>query len=102
MKVIIIDEISMGSNDLVLHIHLRLIETFTRPNNTPFAGITVIPVGDFLQLLPVRTPFAGITVIPVGDFLQLLPVRTRPVYAEYNNSRQNLDLLWDIFEIAVC
>ena len=38
--------------------------------------------------------------IAVGDFLQLPSVRVRPVYAEYNNSLQNLDALWDIFEVA--
>ena len=45
-------------------------------------------------------PFAGITVIAVGDFLQLPPVRTRPVYAEYKNTWHNLDSLWGLSEIA--
>ena len=69
----------MVSNDLLLHIHLRLVEICACPNNTPFAEITVIAV---------------------GNFLQLPPVRARPVYAEYNNSWQNLDPLWETFEIA--
>ena len=38
--------------------------------------------------------------IAVGDFLQLPSVRARPLYAEYDNSLQNLDALWDIFEVA--
>ena len=79
VKVVIIDEISVVSNDLLLHVHLRLVEVFACSKNTPFAGITVIAV---------------------GDFLQLPSVRVRPVYAEYNNSLQNLDALWDIFEVA--
>ena len=72
VKVILIDEISIFSSDLLLHIHLCLVEIFACPNNTPFAGITVIAV---------------------GDFLQLPSVKARPVNAEYSNSWQNLDLL---------
>ena len=79
VKVVTIDEISMVSHALLLHIHLRLVEVFACSNNTPFAGITVIAV---------------------GDFLQLRSVRARPVYAEYNKSLQNLDVLWDIFEVS--
>ena len=59
VKAIIIDEISMVSNDL------QLVESFGCPNNTPFAGLSI-------------------TV--VGDFLQLPPVRAQPVYAEFMQS----------------
>ena len=63
MKPIIIDEISMVSDDLLsFQIHLRLLEIFGCPNNTPFAGLSIIVV---------------------GDFLQLPPARVKPVYAEY-------------------
>ena len=79
VKVIIIDKVSMVSNDLLLHIHLRLTEIFVSKGNFPFARITVIAL---------------------GDFLQLPPVRTRPVYAEYKNTWHNLDSLWGLFEIA--
>ena len=41
VKVVIIDEISVVSNDLLLHVHLRLVEVFACSKNTPFAGITV-------------------------------------------------------------
>ena len=41
VKVFIIDEISMISNDLLLHIYLGLVEVFACSKNTPFAGITV-------------------------------------------------------------
>ena len=54
LKVIIIDEISMVSNELLLfQVHLRLNEIFGSVNNDPFASITVIVVGALLQLPPV-------------------------------------------------
>ena len=46
-KVIIVDKISMVSNDLLFYNHLRLNEMFGSVNNEPFAGITVTTVGDF-------------------------------------------------------
>ena len=51
---VIIDKVSMVSNDLLLHIQLWLTEIFASKGNFPFAGITVIAVGDILQLPPVR------------------------------------------------
>ena len=54
VKVLITDEVSMVSNDLLLHIHLRLTEIFASKGNFSFAGITVIAVGDFLQLPSVK------------------------------------------------
>ena len=53
VKGIIIDEISIISNELLFYIHLRLNEIFGSVNNDPFAGLTVIVVGDLLQLPPV-------------------------------------------------
>ena len=53
LKVIIVDEISMVSNDLFFYVHLRLNEIFGSLNNETFAGITVITVSDFFQLPPV-------------------------------------------------
>ena len=49
---------------------------------------------------PNNNPFTGITVIAVGDLLQLPPIRSKPIYPEYKKSWQNLDLLWDIFNTA--
>ena len=49
---------------------------------------------------PNNTPFGGLSIIVVGDFLQLPPVRAQPVYAEYNDSWQNLVSLRNLFEIA--
>ena len=48
LKVIIIDEISMVSNELLFYVHLLLNEIFGSVNNDPFAGIIVIVVGDLL------------------------------------------------------
>ena len=52
VKGIIIDEISMVFNDLLFHIHLRLLEIFGCPNSTPFAGLSIIVVGNLIQLPP--------------------------------------------------
>ena len=50
LKVIIIDEISMASNYLLYYVHMRLNAIFGCITNEPFAGITVIAVGDFFLL----------------------------------------------------
>ena len=61
---IIIDEISMVSNVLLYHMHLRLIESFGCSDYKPFVVLSVIAVGDLYHLPP-----AG----------------GKPVYAEYKN-----------------
>ena len=73
LRALIIDKISMVSNLQLLYIHLRLVEIFGVSDNVPFAGITVIAV---------------------GDFYQLPPVQQRTVYAEYRDEWQNLVHLW--------
>ena len=65
LKVIIIDEISMVSNNLLYYIYLRLNEIFRTADTKPFAALTILAVGDFFQLQP------------VGGL---------PVYAEYKNT----------------
>ncbi|XP_057305364.1 uncharacterized protein LOC130642292 [Hydractinia symbiolongicarpus] len=79
LRVIVIDEISMVSNKLLLHIHQRLTEIFGCADDIPFAGISVIAC---------------------GDFYQLPPIQARPVYAEYKNSLLNLSHCWKHFKIA--
>ena len=54
LKVLVIDETSMVSNDLLFNIHLRLVEIFGCQGNKPFPGLTVITIGDFFQLSPIR------------------------------------------------
>ena len=78
LKVIIIDEISMISIDSLYYVNLRLNEIFGCVTNELFAGITVIVV---------------------GNFLQLPPVGGRPVYANYKNDWQNFECLWKLFKI---
>ena len=78
LKVIIIDEISMVSNDLLFYVHLRLNEIFGFVKNEPFAGVTVITV---------------------GGFFQLPPVEGKPVYAPYKNNLQNFESLWQHFKM---
>ena len=78
LKVIIIDEIPMVSNNLVYYIHLRLNEIF---------GTADIEL------------FAGLTILAVVDFFQLPPVGASPVYAEYKNTWQSLNSLWKLFKM---
>ena len=70
-----VDEISMVSNDFLFYVHLRLNKIFGSVNNE------------------------GITVITVGDFFQLPPVRGEPVHATYKNTWQNFESLWKHFKI---
>ena len=44
----------MVSNNLLYYIHLRLNEIFGTTNIEPFAGLTILVVGDFFQLSPAR------------------------------------------------
>lgn len=50
VKFTIIDEWSMVSSDLFLDIHTKLLEIFMCETEKPFAGLSVILLGDFLQL----------------------------------------------------
>ena len=56
VRYLIIDEISMVSYETLTHIHKRLGEIMEKPH-LPFGGISVIAVGDFFQLPPVKAPF---------------------------------------------
>ncbi|XP_057292445.1 uncharacterized protein LOC130621150 [Hydractinia symbiolongicarpus] len=81
VKGIIIDEISMVSNKLLLYVHQRLIEIF---------GC----VSDFSK------PFAGLTIILVGDLHQLPPVMQKPIYAEFSDELYNIYPLWRNFQMC--
>ena len=59
-------------------VYLRLSEIFVSVNNEPFAGVTVITV---------------------GDFFQLPPVGGRSVYEIYKNTWQWFESLWKYFKI---
>ena len=53
LKLIIIDEMSLLNSDMLYRIHLRLMEIFQ--TKELFGGLSVILVGDLLQLPPVGT-----------------------------------------------
>ena len=55
LRLIIIDEVSMVFNIRVLEIHQRLKDIFCSSSSQLFAGISVVFVGDFYQLTPIRT-----------------------------------------------
>lgn len=77
LSIIVIDEISMVSNKLLLHIHQRLTEIFGSSEDIPFAGISLIAC---------------------GDFYQLPPIQAKPVYADYKDPM--LNICWKHFKIA--
>ena len=81
LKVIIIDEISMVSNKLFLHMHQRLLDIFGYANNCD-------------------KPFAGLTIIVEGDFYQLPPVLQRPVFGDYYDEIFNIYHLWKVFKMC--
>ena len=79
LKLIIIDEISMVSNMGLLHIHQRLKEIFVTPNSELFAGISILAVGDFCQLPPIRSAIA---------------------FSNYKNDALNLYHPWHVFRMT--
>lgn len=54
LKLIIVDEISLVSADILYTIHMRLTEVFNTPKTALFANLNVILVGDLLQICPVQ------------------------------------------------
>ena len=53
LKLIIVDEMSLVDADMMYKIDLRLKEIFPLNNDIPFGGISIIWVGDLLQIPPV-------------------------------------------------
>ena len=56
LKLIIIDEVSLVNADMLYQIHFRLARDIFQ-NNLPFGGISVVVLGDIMQLKPVTGPF---------------------------------------------
>ena len=54
-KYLIIDEVSMVSYEMLSFVHRRLMEIMD--NDMPFGGVSVICIGDFFQLPPVKANF---------------------------------------------
>ena len=78
LKLIVIDEISMVSNAKIRFVHERLQEIFCTPDSLLFAGLSVVVV---------------------GDFYQLPPVRERMIFAPYKKDIYNLCHPWDQFKM---
>ena len=78
LKLLIIDEISMVSNNRLLHIHQRLKEIFGTSSSKIFAGISIIAV---------------------GDLHQLPPIQQKPIFCRYSNDVYNLSHPWHKFKM---
>jgi hypothetical protein len=57
LQLIIIDEMSLVSSDMLYKINAKLKEIFHLRKNIPFAGIGMILVGDLLQIPPVKAGY---------------------------------------------
>ena len=57
LKVLIVDEVSLLGSDMLYKIHSRLCEIFQKDISQPFANISVILVGDLMQLPPVNARY---------------------------------------------
>ena len=82
LKLVIIDEMSMVSSDMLYKIHHRLSDIFR--STQPFGGIGIMLVGDLMQLKPVK-----------GSFIFMSP-RNSSYQLYYNNSS-----LWHLFSAIV-
>ena len=78
LKLLIIDEISMVSNNRLLNIHQRLREIFGTSSSKIFAGISIIAV---------------------GDLHQLPPIQQKPIFCRYGNDVYNLSHPWHEFKM---
>ena len=82
VELIILDEFSIGSKKVFYQMHCCLIEIFNLQN----------------------LPFAGRSILVVGDFHQLLPVHAMPVYAssldEDHPEGYIANDLWRLFSFA--
>ena len=82
LQIIIIDELSMVSADMLYRLNLRLCEIFLSEDY--FAGILVFFVGDILQLKPVKARFI---------FASPSCPKFKPMY--------DMESLWETFSIVV-
>merc|ERR1712130_480299 len=57
LKLLVIDEVSLISSDMMYKLDKRLREIFLERKKIPFGGIGIILVGDLLQLPPVKGGF---------------------------------------------
>ena len=57
LQLIIIDEMSLVSSDMLFKLDAKLKEVFHLRKNVPFAGIGITLVGDLLQIPPVKAGY---------------------------------------------
>ena len=57
LKLIIIDEMSLVSSDMLYKIDSKLKEIYPLTKELPFAGIGIVLVGDLLQIPPVKASY---------------------------------------------
>ena len=57
LSLIIIDEMSLVSSDMLYKIDAKLKEIFHLRKELPFAGIGIVLVGDLLQIPPVKAKY---------------------------------------------
>jgi hypothetical protein len=81
LKLIIIDEVSLVNADMLYQIHFRL-STEIFQNNLPFGGVSLVVLGDLMQLRPVT-----------GNFVFALTSNHKL------RSTQLIDNLWEKFEV---
>ena len=85
LKLLIIDEMSMVNADMLYKIDLRLKELFPLMNETPFAGIGVVLIGDLLQIPPVTYG---------NEIIYIFSRPKNPKFAAYHDEYS----LWQLFE----
>ena len=94
MKFLITDELSMVSSDLWVDINSRLQEIIMITEKT-FAGLSVMTVGDFLQLPPVLRKFISLPFSDNDSMKNLLGLKLWHLYkyAEFTEVvRQNVPI----------
>ena len=79
LKLVIIDEMSMMKPDQLYLLHMRLQEI--KQNRRPFGGVSVILVGDLMQLPPVKSP-------------QIFQPPKNPMFRRHHE----VSPLWDMFD----
>ena len=70
LQLLVIDEISMVGANLLKRVHERLAAIAGLPTAAPFAGVSVLAVGDFQQLSPVAEP--PVYKAPRGGYIALV------------------------------